>query len=81
MSELLGTKVLLATDSSEGAELATKSAVELAKSTGSELHVIYVEPLPDFMKKNDAGIPGFDRELHEKMRKRPEKRSGSSPGG
>jgi nucleotide-binding universal stress UspA family protein len=67
VSELLGTKVLLATDSSEGAELATKSAVELAKSTGSELHVIYVEPLPDFMKKNDAGIPGFDRELHEKI--------------
>jgi hypothetical protein len=28
--ELLGTKVLLATDSSEGTELATKSAVELA---------------------------------------------------
>jgi nucleotide-binding universal stress UspA family protein len=67
VSELLGTKVLLATDGSEGAELATKSAVELAKSTGSELHVIYVEPLPDFMKKNDAGIPGFDRELHEKI--------------
>ena len=58
VSELLGTKVLLATDSSEW-------AVELAKSTGSELHVNYVEPLSDFMKKNDAGIPGFDRELHE----------------
>ena len=67
MSELWGTKVLLATDSSEGAELATKSAVELANSTGSELHVVYVEPLPDFMKNNDAGIPGFDRELYEKI--------------
>jgi nucleotide-binding universal stress UspA family protein len=67
VSELLGTKVLLATDGSEGAELATRAAIELAKSTGSELHVIYVEPLPDFMKKNDASIPGFDRELHEKI--------------
>jgi nucleotide-binding universal stress UspA family protein len=67
VGELLGTKVLLATDSSEGAELATKSAVVLAKGTGSELHVVYVEPLPDFMKKNDASIPGFDRELHEKI--------------
>src|SRR5918999_4542900 len=63
-SDLLGTKMLLATDGSEEAELATRSAVELANSTGSELHVVYVEPLPDFMKKNDAGTPGYDRELY-----------------
>src|SRR5918999_4420124 len=66
MSELLGTKVLLATDGSEEAELATRAAVELAEGTGSELHVVYVEPLPDFMK-NDAGSPGYDRELYEKI--------------
>src|SRR5215210_2228022 len=66
-SDLLGTKMLLATDGSEEAELATKSAVELANSTGAELHVVYVEPLPDFMKKNDAGTPGYDRELYEKI--------------
>jgi nucleotide-binding universal stress UspA family protein len=64
-SGLLGKKMLLATDGSMEAELATKSAVELADSTGSELHVVYVEPLPDFMKKNDAGTPGYDRELYE----------------
>src|SRR3712207_3063220 len=64
-SGLLGMKMLLATDGSEEAELATKSAVELANSTGSELHVVYVEPLPDFMKKNDAGTPGYDLELYE----------------
>ena len=63
--DLLGTKMLLATDGSEEAELATRAAVELAEDTGSELHVVYVEPLPDFMKKNDAGTPGFDRELYE----------------
>jgi len=70
-------KMLLATDGSEEAELATESAVEFADSTGSELHVVYVEPLPDFMKKNDAGTPGYDRELYgmieeegrEKLRK------------
>jgi nucleotide-binding universal stress UspA family protein len=49
-SDLLSTKMLLATDGSEEAELATRSAVELANSTGSELHAVYVEPLPDFMK-------------------------------
>jgi nucleotide-binding universal stress UspA family protein len=59
--------MLLATDGSEEAELATRSAVELANSTGSELHVVYVEPLPDFMKKNDAGTLGYDFELYEKI--------------
>jgi nucleotide-binding universal stress UspA family protein len=64
MSELLGKKVLLATDGSEEAELATRAAIELADSTGSELHVVYVEPLPDFMK-NGHGTPSYDRELYE----------------
>jgi nucleotide-binding universal stress UspA family protein len=66
-SDLLSTKMLLATDGSEEAELATKSAVGLANSTGAELHVVYVEPLPDFMKKNDAGTPGYDRALYKKI--------------
>ena len=66
-SDLLGTRMLLATDGSEEAELATRAAVELAEGTGSELHVVYVERLPDFMKKNEAGTPGYDRELYEKI--------------
>jgi nucleotide-binding universal stress UspA family protein len=65
-SDLLGTKTLLATDGSEEAELATRAAIELAEGTGSELHVVYVEPLPDSMK-NGAGTPGYDRELYEKI--------------
>ena len=64
-SDLLGTKMLLATDGSEEAELAARAAVKLADGTGSELHVVYVEPMPDFMKKNGAGTPGYDRELYE----------------
>jgi nucleotide-binding universal stress UspA family protein len=36
------TKILLATDGSEEATLAAGTAVELAKSTGSELHVLHV---------------------------------------
>ena len=58
-------KILLATGGSEESELAARAAVELANSTGSELHVVYVEPLPDFMKKNDAGTPGYDRQLYK----------------
>jgi nucleotide-binding universal stress UspA family protein len=63
-SDLLGKKMLLATDGSEEAELATRAAVELAENTSSKLHVVYVEPMPDFMK-NAAGTPGYDRELYE----------------
>jgi nucleotide-binding universal stress UspA family protein len=36
------TKILLATDGSEDAQLAARSAIELAKTTDSELHLIYV---------------------------------------
>ena len=36
------TKILLATDGSEEAELAARTAADLATTTGSELHVVYV---------------------------------------
>jgi nucleotide-binding universal stress UspA family protein len=39
-------KILLATDGSEEAELAAQAAVEVAKSTGSELHLVHVKLLP-----------------------------------
>jgi nucleotide-binding universal stress UspA family protein len=37
------TKILVATDGSEEADLALQTATDLAKSTGSELYVVYVE--------------------------------------
>ena len=40
------TKILLATDGSEDSELAARAAADLAKSSGSELHVVYVQPMP-----------------------------------
>jgi len=37
-------KILLATDGSEEANLASSTAADLARGTGSELHIVYVEP-------------------------------------
>ena len=45
-SDLLGTKILLATDSSEEAELAARTAADLTAKTGSELHVVHVGEVP-----------------------------------
>jgi nucleotide-binding universal stress UspA family protein len=39
-------RILLATDGSNEAELATRAAVELAHSTGSELYVVHVKLVP-----------------------------------
>ena len=66
VSELLGKRVLLAIDGSEGIEVAARAAAEVAEGTGSALHLVYVEPLPDFVKNGD-GAPGYDRELYEKI--------------
>jgi len=41
------TKILLATDGSEDAELALRAAVDTAEKTGSELHVVHVGPSAD----------------------------------
>jgi nucleotide-binding universal stress UspA family protein len=40
------TKILLATDGSKEARLASQAAAELSKDTGSEVHVAYVLPSP-----------------------------------
>ena len=45
-SDLLGTKTLLATDGSEEAGLAARTAADLAAKTGPELHVVHVLVLP-----------------------------------
>jgi nucleotide-binding universal stress UspA family protein len=51
------TRILLATDGSEEADLASRTAADLAESTGSELHVVYVwegrQPL--FRRRADGG--------------------------
>lgn len=40
------TRILLATDGSEEATLAARTAVDIADKTGSELHVVHATPVP-----------------------------------
>jgi nucleotide-binding universal stress UspA family protein len=61
------TKILLATDGSEEATLASRTAVELADKTSSELHVAFVLPTQD---APDYDTMGFDMEKsHEEEEK------------
>ena len=60
------TKILLATDSSEEAELAARTAADLAKSTNSELHLIYVGHMPSIFYES-PGTMALDPDLHSRM--------------
>jgi nucleotide-binding universal stress UspA family protein len=56
------TRILLATDGSEGADLAASRAVDLAQRTGFELHLVHVGCAPAFLM-SDPGTVGYDRML------------------
>ena len=60
------TRILLATDGSEEAELAATRAVELADATDSELHVGHVGLVPIFVDSY-PGTLGYDRRLYEQI--------------
>ena len=64
------TKVLLATDGSGEAELAAKSALGLAKQTGSELHVVHVLALPIDTQDPSSFEPEVRRQLEKRTRER-----------
>ncbi len=61
------TKILLATDGSEEAELAARTAVDLAGKTSSELHVVYVHTLPP---ETLHAPPSLDTEAWEEFERR-----------
>jgi nucleotide-binding universal stress UspA family protein len=63
---LFPTRILLATDGSEGAELATIRAVDLAQSTGSELHLVHVGVVPLFLESY-PGTLGYYGKLYEQI--------------
>ncbi len=60
------TKILLATDGSEEAELAALRAVDLGQSTDSELHVVHVGVEPTFLESY-PGTLGYDGKLYEEL--------------
>ncbi len=62
------TKILLATDGSEEAELALRTAADLAKSTSSELHVAYVFPEDVGMPYTTRPVEVLQQELGEAMK-------------
>ncbi len=68
------TKILLATDGSREAELAATTAVELANSTNSELHVVHVgEFVPTLLAQTEVEPAQLEREaqriLDEQVRR------------
>ena len=60
------TKILLATDASEETELARRTAVDMAISTKSTLHLVTVAPgYPSY----DVNVPHVAEQLHEQAEK------------
>jgi nucleotide-binding universal stress UspA family protein len=60
------TKILLATDASEEAELARRTAVDMAISTNSTLHLVTVAPgYPSY----DVNVPNVAEQLREQAEK------------
>jgi nucleotide-binding universal stress UspA family protein len=60
------TRILLAIDGSDEADLAARKAVDLADATGSELYLVYAGLLPNFLMK-DLDTLGFDRALYDEI--------------
>ncbi len=60
------TRILLATDGSEEAELAALKAVDLAQRTDSELHVAHVGVVPLFLVSY-PGTLGYYGKLYEQL--------------
>jgi nucleotide-binding universal stress UspA family protein len=60
------TRILLATDGSEEAELAASRAVDLAEKTDSELHVVHVGVVPIFLESY-PGTLGYERRLYKQI--------------
>jgi nucleotide-binding universal stress UspA family protein len=60
------TRILLATDGSEEAELAATRAVDIAEKTDSELHVVHVGVLPSFLVSY-PGTLGYERRLYDQI--------------
>jgi nucleotide-binding universal stress UspA family protein len=61
------TTVLLATDGSKDAELATTTAVDLANGTSSELHIVLIKEAAYAYVDPSGYYPFFDAELEHEL--------------
>lgn len=61
------TKILLATDGSKEAELAARTAAELADKTGSELHVVHVFGIVPWNPAYPEGTGSDETELEDPL--------------
>jgi nucleotide-binding universal stress UspA family protein len=68
---MLPTRILLATDGSEEAARAARTAIELAQKLGAELHLVYVGHMPTVFYES-PGVWALDPELQSKMEERME---------
>jgi nucleotide-binding universal stress UspA family protein len=60
------TRILVATDGSEEAELAALRGVDIAEKTDSELHVVHVGVVPSFLVSY-PGTLGYERRLYDQI--------------
>ena len=68
------TKILLATDGSRDAELARTTAVDLANSTDSEVHVVTVAPgYPSYDIRNPAVVEQLRKQAEDILNEQVEK--------
>jgi universal stress protein A len=58
------TRILLAIDASSEAELAARKAMDLADGTDSELHLVHVGLVPNFLVES---TPGYSLKLYEEI--------------
>ncbi len=63
---LFPTRILLATNGSEEAELAALKAVDLAQRTDSELHVVHVVVVPSFLVSYPGPL-GYGGKLYDEI--------------
>jgi nucleotide-binding universal stress UspA family protein len=61
------TRILLATDGSEEADLAALRAVEIAEKTDSELHVVHVGMVPMFVEGYPGTLGYYYGKLYEQI--------------
>jgi nucleotide-binding universal stress UspA family protein len=65
------TKIVLATDGSEEARRAAGLAADLTETLDSELHLVYVEPMPGVYAYPEAAV--YEPELRSELREATER--------